>query len=476
MTKKGKIIASILSVLLVVVGIVFGSLQVGKAEDTAGKITLNKTAVATSDRKAKVTLEIQTSELKQSTAEIVLVMDTSGSMEYCVDKNYNCSNGKRRIDYAQTQAKKLVEKLLPENNQGNVRIAVISFGKQIWLDESTKEVKLNADGTVATDRRGNILYEDKLGFSQDKTYIDKVIDSMEAGGGTNVQAGLDAAKDLLTNSEATTKIVVLISDGEPTYYYYSGKLCGNGDTDTQPSNDYTECVNSGYIPSTAAKAEANIIKGNTIGAEIYTIGFGASATDIASFLKEVATANTADKTYTYTASNTTALQNAMDAIAKSIKNTLATDAYVTDTIPSSFKLTKEAKDALITKYGNEITLTENEDGTTTIKVHYAEISSVQGTYIIEYEVEADKDHYGAMYTNVAATFEATATEDNTYYQNKDIEETFNKPVVAISRHTEDNDYSNVDKYIAKEGSSITIDSEDSILNNDSLKVHEEIPT
>lgn len=166
----------------------------------------------------------------------------------------------------------------------------------------------------------------------------------------------------------------------------------------------------------------------------------------------------------------------MSSIAESIKNVLATNATVTDTIPASFQLTPAAKEALINKYGEDITITENEDGTTTLSVKYAEISSVQGTYKIEYEVVADEDHYGAMYTNVEATLTATATKDNTYYQDKNINLSFNKPVVAISMVTKDDDYTKTEKYIAKEGSQITIDANDSILSNDSLTIHKDRPS
>ena len=461
MKKKGKIIASILSVFLIVAGIIFGALQIGKAEDTAGKITLNKTAVATSDRKAKVTLEIQTSELKQSTADIIFVMDHSSSMnnDVCLKKtNRKCTDWSTRLEVAKESAVDLVQELIPTSGTGNVRVGFVSFGTYY---ESNNSISLTSNRTAVEAKINSLT---------------KVYDN-----GTNVHAGLKAAQSQLASSTAETKIIIVLSDGKPTFF--NGKnstLCGDGQHDWEDSSSDCKVVTSSEHknkPSDVAEETATAIKSTPISAEIYAIGFGDSAGDIADFLtNQIASPATEDKTYAYSATDTDELKSAFSKIASSIKNTLATNATVTDTIPASFNLTAEAKAALLEKYGDKITITENEDGTTTIEVKYDEISSVQGTYTIEYEVEADEDHYGAMYTNVAATFTATATEDNTYYQDKNISEEFNKPAVAISMVTKNDDYSNTDKYIVKEGNGITIDTTDSILNNDSLTIHTDKPT
>lgn len=465
MKKKGKIIAQILSVIIVVTCVIAASINYKVvAEDTAGKITLNKTAVATTDRKAKVTLEIQTSELKQNTTDVIIVMDRSGSMSYCVNHDYDCSEGRRRIDYAKTAASNLVKTLLPANNSGNVKVGFISFGTNYESQYSTKKY------SEMTSNQATAL---------------RLISSLPAttDNATNIHAGLLQAQSLLNESDADNKIIILISDGVPTRYVgKNGNACGWGNSDStyyDPSNNCDVVTLPGKYnkPSNAAEQVALALKAYPTNAEIYAIGFGTSINDLSSILtNQIASTNTADKTYTYLASDTTALNSAMSAIAQSIKNTLATNATVTDIIPASFNLTEEAKTALKEKYGDDITIIENEDGTTTIKVNYDEISSVNGTYTIEYEVEADEEHYGAMYTNESATFTATATEDNTYYQDKNINQTFDKPVVAISRVTDNDDYSNIEKYIAKEGSSITINASDSILNNDSLTIHTDKPS
>lgn len=474
MKKKGKILAPIFTIIAIIVGTIFGALQIGKAEDTAGEITLTKTAVATTDRKAKVTLEIHTSELKQSTAEIIFVLDHSSSMneEACLEyetKTYTGRDGKKyeykactktgsRLDAAQKSAVNLVNELIPTSGTGNVKVGFVSFGTYY---ESNNSISL----------------------TNNKTAVINKINSLKevTNNGTNVHGGLKAAKDQLASSKADTKIIILLSDGKPTFFYgEEDELCGNGQTDSKDNDEGCDVVTeSGHVnkPSDVAEETATALKSSPINAEIYAIGFGSSANDIASFLKnQIASTATEEKTYAYSATETSDLEEAFAKIASNIKNTLATNATVTDTIPESFSLTEEAKAALQATYGDDITIIENEDGTTTIKVNYDEISSVQGTYVIEYEVIADEDHYGAMYTNVEATFTATATEDNTFYQDKNINMTFDKPAVAISSVTKDDDYTTTEKYIAKEGKSITIDVKDTILNNDSVIVHTDKPS
>ena len=136
------------------------------------------------------------------------------------------------------------------------------------------------------------------------------------------------------------------------------------------------------------------------------------------------------------------------------------------------------------KYGDDITITTNPTtGISTIEVHFAELSSVQGTYVIEYEVKAKDDYNGAMFTNESATLTATATEDNTYYDknttdeegnpviDKSIELTFDKPVVAIALATKDDDLTSnkID-----EGEKVII-SQETILGNDRVNEKLEEP-
>lgn len=447
MKETKKFLVTILGILLIVIGISSMALYLNvKAEDTFGKITLNKKAVSTGDRTAKVTLELHTTELDQPTTDIIIIMDRSGSMykeicvENCDDENSRNDETERRLTVAKEQAKNLIKEVLPLNNSSNVKVGVVTFGTNYEKRYSTQTyANMTSNQAEALNMINNI--------------------QITNDNGTNVQAGLTAAKNLFDSSTADTKIIVLISDGEPTYFNVGNKLCGNGQDDDE--DDEEGCNN--LKPSEAAKAVADELKGSDYGVQIYAVGYGDSTGELADFLtNSIASTSTDEITYEYNATDTEGLKNAMSQIAHDIKTILATQAKVKDIIPNTFELTEEAKKALETKYGENITITTNSDGETTIEVEYAEINSIEGTYTIEYEVKAKDDYNGAMYTNKEATFTATATEDNTYYQNKAISLVFDKPVVPIAPVTKDDDLSSTN-YL--EGNTYTI-SKDTILDND----------
>lgn len=124
-----------------------------------------------------VTLRIEGKD-KPTTSDVVLVIDTSGSMD---------DHG--RMEAAKDAANAFVDKLLPSDN---TRIGVVSFAD-------------NANVVQA-------LPNDPAGL-EDK------IDRLPAVGGTFTQAGVRQAREMLKNSYADNKHIVLLSDGEPTFSY-----------------------------------------------------------------------------------------------------------------------------------------------------------------------------------------------------------------------------------------------------------------
>ena len=87
----------------------------------------------------------------------------------------------------------------------------------------------------------------------------------QLGGGTNIQAGILKANELLKNKTGT-KYVVLLSDGVPTLYYDSnGYSLGSGNSNT------AEKISEVPICKDAAISAANLLKNNDI--DIYTIGY-----------------------------------------------------------------------------------------------------------------------------------------------------------------------------------------------------------
>ena len=161
-----------------------------------------------------------------------------------------------------------------------------------------------------------------------KTMISNI--QLTSDNGTNMQAGLNAAKNLLASSQATNKIVILISDGEPTRFTLAnGTLCGSGQGDSLGWNPSKACENSNLLPSSAAKNEADALKNSNV--KIYAVGYANEDGELHQFLTEKI-ASQPKETYSHNATSTEKLAEVMKQIATNIKHILAKDAKVTDTI------------------------------------------------------------------------------------------------------------------------------------------------
>lgn len=114
---------------------------------------------------------------KRKTSEerdIVLVLDTSGSMEGT------------KIDETKKAAVKFVETVLKED----ASIGIITY-----------------------EEAANLVSD----FSIDEKGLKEKVETLDAGGGTNIESGLQTAYDLLDYSNAKKKMIILMSDGEPNH-------------------------------------------------------------------------------------------------------------------------------------------------------------------------------------------------------------------------------------------------------------------
>ena len=149
-----------------------------------GSINLSKKAqpVEGQDGLYELTLTIQGKNYK-TTSDVVLVIDCSGSMEGT------------KLANTQKAAKAFGDKLLTENSA--TRIAIVTYS-----------------GDAAAYSNGRFYTADEL--SAFKTAVD---DATYANGGTNQQAGIHVAQQLLASASSTgkQKNIVILSDGEPTY-------------------------------------------------------------------------------------------------------------------------------------------------------------------------------------------------------------------------------------------------------------------
>ena len=147
-----------------------------------GSINLSKKAqpVEGQDGLYELTLTIQGKNYS-TTSDVVLVIDCSGSMEGT------------KLTNTRKAAKAFGDKLLTENS--STRIAIVTF-----IDEATAY------------NNGHFYTASEL--SAFETAVDE---ATYANGGTNQQAGIHKAQELLAASTGRQKNIVILSDGEPTY-------------------------------------------------------------------------------------------------------------------------------------------------------------------------------------------------------------------------------------------------------------------
>ena len=194
--KKHKFIYIFMLVASIIVG---GTFLMTNAKDEAGKISLEKSATKVYEgvsednlekgRFAQVTLDVNAKSYDldaKTKLDVVLVMDNSSSMD---KKDANPSKTLSRRQAAKDAATDFVGKLINEGKD-NVKIGMVVFGTDI---QSTQQLSSN------------------------KTTINDFISGISSiyNQGTNVQAGIAKANELLaTGRTDAKKAVIILTDGE----------------------------------------------------------------------------------------------------------------------------------------------------------------------------------------------------------------------------------------------------------------------
>lgn len=481
--KKLKNLGQLLMALVITITSVFGNTFVVFADTNpnAGKVTATKTAERIGDetsRSAKVKITVSGNPYtitEQSDREIVLVLDSSGSM-----KDYLVNASKSKLDTLKDATDAFIDSLLVEENKGKIKIGVV------WYDT-------NVTKTCA--------------LSDDAAKLDACLNSEEADGGTNVQEGIREAKKLFTDKKNEKDLIVL-SDGLPTFFTtVKGTVQhthGTGKTDeheslstigfTSTSDRYElngNYVRDGYVeyedrvdgttykceargyyrkyldwlkeyeivgacdagymkkPSEAAKEEAESFTG-----KIYSIGFGVGAdSDAEKFLQSIVK----NGGRYFDANDSAKLNEAFAAVSKDIE-VVAKDLTIRDVVPSTFTVDKVA---LKEKYGDAVEIIEENDQTIII-YKFNELSSKK-TEELEFTVTANENYYGSMYTNNGATVTGTAADGNKFYENVDgkIKEDLINPVAPIAVKA------NPDHYETYTNEELSRDEAQGVRNNDS---------
>ena len=256
------------------------------------------------------TTETQTSYAKAAT---VLVIDTSGSMGYCVEhgKKDRCNNS--RLGAAKAAAIEFLESY--RKGAGRL-VALVSF----------------SDGATEACEWKNV--------STDEGYqaIAAAINTLSAEGGTNLEQGLDKAQGLLGDStipDTASKNIIALTDGKPTYYNepYDHSWLGII-PDIRPDGDGGDCDEQTFK---ATKEKAASIR--TMGYSLYSICFGAANEEVKNpYTNKKISLFDYLNTYiapgkTYSANSLTELDSAFGAISNTITTGLSSGT-VHDSLPT----------------------------------------------------------------------------------------------------------------------------------------------
>lgn len=264
------------------------------------------------------------SETVAQKTDIVLVMDTSGSMKFRMDKDKDARPGESRLDYAKNAANDLVNSVVKDGN--DVRVAVVSF---------------NRDAKTV------------VGYTSDKGELRRGINGLGADDGTNWEAGLAAANGL-TARDGAKKYIVFLSDGEPTYRYEKHSFLGFSWTEVAGNGRYYEQANFDHAVTEAKK------RGN---ATLFSVAVGSTqkvSERMSSFQKEA----TGSADGCYSATTPEALRQAFASITQTITqsaqytNVTMTDVltdYV-DFVGADGNVRVSARDA----EGNEVSLSPSD--------------------------------------------------------------------------------------------------------------------
>ena len=349
-----------------------------------GLQSISKTAapVAGQDNTYDITLKVvmsQTTTTAPGAAATVLVVDTSGSTDWCSEcgfepefnliplgtqyhkktcSRYNNSSFETRLDAEKTAALEFVDTF-----SGCVKNGV--YTENTALTRYVAIVEFNSYGSV-TQEWVNVATKD--GYDKARSAVNK----LSANGGTNLDDGLADANTLLgrdTVKNISAKNVIALTDGVPTYAMKNGNRIGDGTGGSSAINDQTKAT------ATTLKTKANL----------YTVCFGAAGEvtypggpTVGKFLEEsIATPASADgKTkYAFNAANADELYNAFAAITDTIVNGINAGT-VNDSIPAGVEQTagtitpNETTGSFTWELNPDAALVETSGDTTTYTYSY----------------------------------------------------------------------------------------------------------
>lgn len=249
------------------------SSEVTEGTEGDNTVKLSKTATPVEGQENTYNIELkvvttQTSEAKDIGAATVLVMDVSGSMNYCSDcggkekhiedcPNYKemgwengVTNAQKRITAAKDAAMDFLFNYSGATKDANGTIGGLkdTANGEKGLNRFVSVVAFNEEITSDT-----TWYDvsTKIGYNNVKS----VIENLGVKDGTNLDLGLKTANGRFTVDTVKnikTKNVVVLTDGEPTFYYDKTGVNKHGSagcpvTNTNTANSAVELKNNASV-------------------------------------------------------------------------------------------------------------------------------------------------------------------------------------------------------------------------------------
>ena len=350
-------------------------------------VTLSKTATPVEGQPNvfDITLRVETSTTTTTNSyynagAVVLVIDVSGSMDYCAEcgseDRHESDCPKNTSDNAWWPSRVTTA----DSRMNAAKIAAQNFLSN-YAGDDPNATRMVAVVSFATSARTRLDWVNVAGGEGNNSYdqANNVILGLSADGGTNLDAGLSTARNLLGQSavsQISSKNVIALTDGVPTYY---GNGSGYGDRGSKATND-----------ATAASAKAV----RDTGATLYTVCFGVAddytysgGPTVGNFLRD----SVASSGKAYNADNSSELYSAFAKITESITSGL-TGSDWTATDPMADMIDVVSAPGGFTGSGDNYTWTLGEatdvivNGNTTTYVYtvtYRITLDVQGENFVE---------------------------------------------------------------------------------------------
>lgn len=255
------------------------------------------------------------SQSKPQMLDVIYILDVSGSMQRNLNNNTGSSGARR--DAAGNAINSMTNSLAANTNL-DTRFALVTFSGST-SDRGAEDawITVNWTGTAS-----DITSASKPAWKN----------------GTNYQAGLLEAKDLLASKrEGALTVVVFISDGDVGYYY--GPRNGNGVDNV----DRTETLGNGDSYSSTAMSRAQAVVRTLNVDYFYTVGVGISTNysrlnNLVSAADLVSTSNRGH----YAGEDIASLNSAFDDIQASVTQMLCSNVTVTDTLSDNVQMVTDA--------------------------------------------------------------------------------------------------------------------------------------